>query len=153
MLSPAATLSDLSGRFFLNALGIVLVPTRPTWICRALLAWSTERPVDEDLMAQWIAGVRGIRILGPIQKIPPLVLTDEELRSIRPPALLLMGGKEWTCRDPKGGLERFRKLVPQGEAAMIDDAGHIVSMDRPEVVSSRILEHLDGSRGGRPLDW
>ncbi len=145
ILAPAASLSDLSGKFMINALGSIIIPTRPERICRALTRWAAETPIDEDLLVQWIAGLRGVRIPAPIQKVPPLVLTDEELESLRPETLLLMGEKEWTCRDPRGGMERFRRLVPQGRAEMLDGAGHIVSMDRPDEVHARILAHLDAA--------
>lgn len=143
VLAPAASLSGLSGKFFVNALGILLVPTRPAAICRALLRWATEKEVAEDLAAQWIRGARGLRINSPIQKIPPLVLSDDELRSVRPPSLLLMGDGEWTCRDPAGGMERFRTLVPDGAVELIPAAGHILSMDQPETVNAFILDHVD----------
>jgi pimeloyl-ACP methyl ester carboxylesterase len=142
VLSPAASLSALSGKFFFNALAMVLIPTRPKRICKTLSSWAAEKPIAGDLLEQWIVGVRGARIPAPMQKVPPLVLDDEELQSLRPPTLLLMGDKEWTCRDPRGGMERFLSLVPEGEAEMIAGAGHIVSMDSPEAVSSRILLHI-----------
>ena len=121
----------------------MIVPTRPSAICRAISRYTAAKPIDEDLLEQWVVGMRGLRIPTPMNKIPPLVLSDEELRSLRPPTLLIMAEKEWACRDPKGALERFRRLVPQGKAEMLAQAGHIVSMDLPDLVSSHILEHLD----------
>jgi pimeloyl-ACP methyl ester carboxylesterase len=146
IMAPAATLSDLSGKFVINALALVVVPTRPRFICKAITRWTAATPIPDDLLEQWVVGVRGVRIPAPMHKIPPLVLTDDELRSVRAPALLIMGEKEWTCRDPMGGVERFRRLVPGAEAEVVEGAGHIVSMDRPELVSTRILAHLGTPR-------
>ena len=143
VLSPAASLTGLSAWFFISAISAVIVPTRPSAICRAISRYTAAKPIDEDLLEQWVVGMRGLRIPTPMNKIPPLVLSDEELRSLRPPTLLIMAEKEWACRDPKGALERFRRLVPQGKAEMLAQAGHIVSMDLPDLVSSHILEHLD----------
>lgn len=143
VLAPAASLSGLSIKFFVNALSSVLVPTRPRWLCQAMLRWATSTPVADDLRDQWVAGLRAMRINSPIQRIPPVVLADAELRQVRAPALLIQGEREWTCRDPAGGMLRFRHLVPGGQTALIRGAGHIVSLDRPEEVSARMLAHLD----------
>lgn len=150
VLSPAASLTDLSGKFILNALSMIIVPTRPAVICRAMTRWTSESPIDDDLLDQWVTGLRGVRFPTPMHKVPPLVLVDDELRRLEPETLLLMGEKEWTCKKPREAMERFRRLVPRGEAELFEGAGHMLSMDFPDKTCERVLEHLDRdhSQGG-----
>jgi pimeloyl-ACP methyl ester carboxylesterase len=52
--------------------------------------------------------------------------------------------------DDEGSLEKARRLVPCVIADMITDAGHVLSMDQPELVNRRIVDFLS-AQGGEAL--
>jgi pimeloyl-ACP methyl ester carboxylesterase len=75
--------------------------------------------------------------------LPP-VYTDEQLRQINVPTLLLLGDHE-IIYDYKAALKRAASLMPDIETAVVPDAGHALSLDQPEMVNRRILEFLGQS--------
>ena len=74
------------------------------------------------------------------------VFTCDELRGVRARALILVGEKE-IIYDPKAALDRARALIPDVETELVPDAGHLLNMERAELVSSRTLELLRDERG------
>ena len=73
--------------------------------------------------------------------LPP-VHTDEELRQIQAPTLLLLGDHE-VIYNYSAALNRATNLIPHLETAVIPGAGHALSLDQPELVNARILEFLE----------
>jgi len=71
----------------------------------------------------------------------PTVYTDEELKQIDQPALLLIGAGD-KIYNPKKAIERAKEWMPHLTAEIIPDAGHLVTMDQPEIINARILEFL-----------
>jgi pimeloyl-ACP methyl ester carboxylesterase len=53
----------------------------------------------------------------------PTVLKDEELQSIRVPALFLVGENDGSCSVQKA-VQRLNKVAPQIRAEVIPDVGH-----------------------------
>jgi pimeloyl-ACP methyl ester carboxylesterase len=71
----------------------------------------------------------------------PVVFSSMELRTIRAPALLLLGDNE-LLYDPHEVLRRARERMPTLEATIIPDAHHIAAMAKPDEVDARIVEFL-----------
>jgi len=71
----------------------------------------------------------------------PTVYTDEELKQIEMPTLLLIGAGE-KIYNPKKAIERARRLMPNLTDEIILNAGHTLNMDQPEVINTRILQFL-----------
>jgi pimeloyl-ACP methyl ester carboxylesterase len=71
----------------------------------------------------------------------PTVYTDDELKQIELPALLLIGEKEKIYR-PKKAIKRARQLMPNLTAKIIPNAGHTLNMEQPEIINARILDFL-----------
>ena len=71
----------------------------------------------------------------------PTVYTDEELKQIDLPALLLIGAGE-KIYNPKKAIERAQRLMPNLKAEILPEVGHILIMDQPEIINSRILNFL-----------
>ncbi len=71
----------------------------------------------------------------------PTVFTDQELTQIDLPTLLLIGDAE-KIYQPGKVIARAQSLVSDLTAEIIPDAGHLLIMDRPEIINSRILEFL-----------
>jgi pimeloyl-ACP methyl ester carboxylesterase len=72
----------------------------------------------------------------------PIVLTDDELRQIRVPTLLVIGQQE-PLYDPNAAVERATRLMPNLRTELIPDAGHLLPMEQPELANKCILEYLE----------
>ena len=71
----------------------------------------------------------------------PTVYTDEELRRIKLPALLLIGSEE-KIYNPKKAIDRAQRLMPTLRAECIPNVGHTLNIEKPDVVYARILSFL-----------
>jgi pimeloyl-ACP methyl ester carboxylesterase len=71
------------------------------------------------------------------------VFTDEELKRISAPILLLIGDHE-IMYEPKKALDRATSLIPDLQAEFIPNAGHMLNRDQPEEVNARALKFLAG---------
>jgi pimeloyl-ACP methyl ester carboxylesterase len=147
LLAPAATLDAFSWRFFVMAIGMVIIPFRPRPLYRAILKKSFAHEPDERFLEQIVEGYKSVRFTKvSLNKVPPIVLTDEELGKIVAPALLIYGDQEIFVKSVDAAMERFRTLVPQGRAELVADAGHMLTLDRPQQVDEMLLDFLDTPR-------
>ena len=71
----------------------------------------------------------------------PDIFSDDELRSLQVPTLLLIGQQE-VIYDPVASVERARKLIPHIEADLIPNASHDLAYFQANLVDKRILEFL-----------
>jgi pimeloyl-ACP methyl ester carboxylesterase len=71
----------------------------------------------------------------------PTVFSDEELRTIRTPILLLIGDHE-VIYKPEKAIQRATRLVPGLQAEIVPNANHIAEYTAPDFVNARILEFL-----------
>ncbi|AIY42894.1 carboxylesterase [Collimonas arenae] len=87
------------------------------------------------LMATMMSSVSKLSI------ITPSVLSGRELRSIRTPALLLIGDAE-KLYDPVAMLTLAQKRMPTLKGGIVPDADHIAAMAQPDDVNERIIRFL-----------
>jgi len=78
----------------------------------------------------------------------PTVFSDEELRKIRNPVLLLIGDHE-VIYKPERAIERATRLVPNLKAEIIPNANHIAEYTNADLVNEKILGFLAYKRGGQ----
>lgn len=71
----------------------------------------------------------------------PTVYTDEELKQVKTPTLLLIGEEE-KIYDPASAINHAKSLIEDIEAEIVPKAGHTLNMEQPEIVNSKILEFL-----------
>jgi len=71
----------------------------------------------------------------------PTVFTDEELKQIELPTLLLIGDEE-RIYNPKKAVKRAQRLMLKLSAEIIPNMGHAMIMEQPEIINSRILAFL-----------
>lgn len=76
----------------------------------------------------------------------PTVYSDEELKRIKMPALLLIGAGD-KIYNPKKAIARSRRLMPNLTAEIIPNAGHTLNMEQPETINVHILEFLSRASG------
>ncbi|MCP4260771.1 MAG: alpha/beta hydrolase [Planctomycetes bacterium] len=73
----------------------------------------------------------------------PTVYTDEELRQIEMPALLLIGAGE-KIYNPKKAIDRAQRWMPALTAKIIPNVDHTLNMEQPQTINALILEFLSG---------
>jgi pimeloyl-ACP methyl ester carboxylesterase len=145
LLSPAPALMRLSWQTFLHMLPVLAVPTRAMYYWS--FQWMTTMPMDNKhpypLVEQFMIGTKTFRpqelSMGMMS-----VFTDDELRGINVPTLLLIGEHE-VIYPPDKALERALNLIPNVEAELIAGGGHLFPVDQADATNARILDFL-----GRP---
>lgn len=156
LISPAATFVQM-WPFYWNLLiprGIYL--STPAWIGDRLnfvrlahraFAWIWQDfPLDEST-----AKLRTIRNIAgfPRNRIFPPVYSDEDLRQVRMPTLLLIGDHE-VIYKPEKAIQRAARLVPGLKAVIVPNANHNAQYTAPEFVNQEILNFLaDETKTGK----
>jgi pimeloyl-ACP methyl ester carboxylesterase len=88
-----------------------------------------------------LSHISGYPRFRPTHNPPPVVFSDEELRRISIPVLLLIGDHE-VIYKPERVIERATRLVAGLKAEMVPNANHCAEYTNPEFVNSKILEFL-----------
>jgi pimeloyl-ACP methyl ester carboxylesterase len=97
-------------------------------------------PADERL--KYIAVVAGYPRYRPsINSFAPHLFSDEELRQIQAPVLLLIGDHE-VIYNPDQVIQRATRQVPNLRAKIVPNANHCAQYTAPEFVNHEILEFL-----------
>ena len=73
--------------------------------------------------------------------VMPSVFSDEELKSIKNPALLLIGDQE-VIYDGPSAMERAKQLMPQIQTRFVPNCGHGMTSEQSEFVNKQILGFL-----------
>lgn len=71
----------------------------------------------------------------------PTVFSDEELRKIQAPVLLLIGDHE-VIYKPEDAIQRATRLLPNLKTGIIPNANHIAEYTASDIVNEMILEFL-----------
>lgn len=139
LVAPAASLDKLPFSFFVHFLGPAIIPSRA--LVHKTFCWlsATGHSVDERLADQMFLGVRHFRFA---KGMYPSVFTDDELRRLRVPTLLLIGEQEVIYADLHRAVDRAVKLIPGIQAELVPNASHLLIMERPDVVNQRVLAFL-----------
>jgi pimeloyl-ACP methyl ester carboxylesterase len=72
------------------------------------------------------------------------VLTDEELNRIGGDVLLVIGENE-KIYSPKEVIDRIRCVAPKIETKLVKNAGHDLTMAKPDEINQVIVSFLGGS--------
>jgi pimeloyl-ACP methyl ester carboxylesterase len=94
---------------------------------------------DPRIVRQMEVGVAGFRY--DRAGIYPSELPDEELAGIDRPVLVLLGDQEMIY-DPSDAAERAARLLPHGEVEVLPGVGHLLGMQRPDVINARLRAFL-----------
>jgi Predicted hydrolases or acyltransferases (alpha/beta hydrolase superfamily) len=145
LLAPAATVLPTSPAFTRRLISS-LIPAR--FFTRRLYIWLYEDFLREDpgnrakaeaIMDEKILSAKSFRRTRPV---PPAIMTDEELRSIRVPALYMVGEHE-KIYSAAEAVARLKKVAPQIRADVILGAGHDLSLVQAEMVNRIVTEFLE----------
>jgi pimeloyl-ACP methyl ester carboxylesterase len=99
----------------------------------SIKGYSVEDPVQEQMIVG-MANLRNGSFMRP-------VFSDQELGQISAPTLLLIGDHE-IMYEPRKAIQHAMELIPNLQAELIRDAGHMLNGDQPEIVNRRILKFL-----------
>jgi pimeloyl-ACP methyl ester carboxylesterase len=138
LLSPAASFAPLVPQFYLRGMLANLIPVRR--LVFSMLQWMSYAPVDPagPDVEQFLMAVRYFNLT---HLKPPTVYSDEELRCLRMPVLLLIGEHEVIYQADQV-LERARRLLPQVETGRIAGGGHAFPAELPAATNARLLKFL-----------
>jgi pimeloyl-ACP methyl ester carboxylesterase len=146
LLSPAGGLVPLAKQFYVRSMLPKIIPRR--FVMESFVRWTTyqenlrdwkTRAIMDCLAEQMYLGSRYYRLQMGVG--PWIVFSDEELRGMQVPTLLLIGQQE-ALYDPKAALERARRLIPNFEGELIPRANHEMTISQHEIVDRRLLEFL-----------
>jgi pimeloyl-ACP methyl ester carboxylesterase len=149
LLSPAACFLPLNTQHMLRGSLMFFFPSR--WAMKRFKRWETyqanlndpeNRAFDHDKVEQLYLGFKYFRCQGEANLD---IFSDDELRSMRVPTLLLIGQQE-VIYDPVASVERARKLIPHLEADLIPCASHDLTYFQASVVDECILMFLKDSK-------
>jgi pimeloyl-ACP methyl ester carboxylesterase len=91
---------------------------------------------------EYIGKVRALAAVhGRVRHWSPTVFSDQELRIIQTPVLLLIGDHE-VIYKPEDAIRRATRLMPNLKAEIVPNSNHIVEFTAPEIVNRRILDFL-----------
>jgi pimeloyl-ACP methyl ester carboxylesterase len=143
-MDPAASLLPLVRSFYIRAIVSMLVPGHA--LLYDYVRWMTSRrsPLGsgdvsrQPVVRQFAIGFKQWKMEGGTS---PTVFTDDELRAIRTPTLLMMGEDE-VIYSPTRAIERARRLISNLQVEVIPRAGHSISLEQPEIVNEHLLKFL-----------
>ncbi len=143
LLSPAAVFVALNSFFSAVAQAVMRIPTRSVSKF-ALKSWVRRGFKVNDVFAeQFMTGLQNwnwkVNTSG-YSGVMPCTFSDEELRKILQPVLLLIGDQDRL--NPPKALKRARETIPNLESEIIPRAGHFLNMEQPEAVNTQILKFL-----------
>jgi pimeloyl-ACP methyl ester carboxylesterase len=77
----------------------------------------------------------------------PISIPGRELRKITASTLVILGGKDGLIGSATAAAERARRHLAGSEIEILPNAGHLMSIDEPEVVGEQIVHFLAGKDG------
>ncbi len=134
LLAPAAGFRSFSTKFYLTTFGTAIFPRKIT--LEAFLNAASMKPghrSDEIVGMQRLSVTVGANQL----KVYPREFSDDELRAIEAPTLLILG-KDEMIYSPSEAAARALRVLPNGRVIMLPECGHEIPFDAPEEASSAI---------------
>jgi pimeloyl-ACP methyl ester carboxylesterase len=151
LLSPGGGFVPMVRQFMLRGLPMVWFPTRVTvnsfmrWLGFRERAGDTETKRVIDLM---YLGLKHFRMALETLRVMPVMFSDDRLRAMRVPTLLLVGEHEVIC-DPATALDRARRLFPDIQCELVPRSSHDMCSSQCRIVDARVLEFLNDTRRNR----
>lgn len=133
-------IEKVPARFYAHMIGglLGLLAPRPL---RARLGRLLANPAlssPPEMIAPLMLGMRSYK---PNTRPAARPFTDEELSSIKLPALVLLGSRSALVR-PRQVLERVSALIPGVRAEIVQRAGHGLNLEQPDLVNAHLLRFL-----------
>jgi pimeloyl-ACP methyl ester carboxylesterase len=147
LLSAGGVLS-IARQFSLRGMLMMFFPTRLT--VNSFMHWAgfTDAPGEMDarpVLNLMYLGMKHFRMPPDTLRIAANPLSDDELRGMRVPMLLLIGDREVLC-DAATALARARGLVPDFEGELVPRCRHDMCFSQHRIVDARVLDFLKKTR-------
>ena len=148
LLSPGGGFVQMARQFSLRGMLMFFVPTRFT--VNSFRHWLGFRDDRGDTQTRHVfdlmyLGLKHFRIPVETLRTLPVMFSDDQLRSMRVPTLLLIGEHEVIC-DPVTALARARELFPNLESDLVPACSHDMCSSQHGIVDARVLEFLNHQR-------
>ena len=72
----------------------------------------------------------------------PFHIPSRRLRRIHAPTLVFLGGRDGLVGSPAAAAKGARRNIAGCEITVLPDAGHVMSVDEPDIIGERIIEFL-----------
>jgi len=140
LIEPAGAITAVPARFLagmvLRGMRVMLSRDKPAAV-RRFNRWMNGEVELTDAQVELIEAAIGSFQ----QRLPtPSPLSDEQLRAITAPTLLVLGADS-RLHDAAAVRDRAQMLLPDVTVDMIADAGHGVGFQHPQQVAARLLAH------------
>ena len=155
LISPGGLL-PLSSQMRIRGMLATLVPLQ---ICSdvVLMRWIRAKHAIDDAEQRALSKLMarqmylGLHVRNELVRLgaPAIPFSDNELRSLRVPTLLLIGEEE-VLYDPVAALSRARRLIPGLVGDLIPGASHDLAFRQPKIVDERLLAFLATVEERRP---
>jgi pimeloyl-ACP methyl ester carboxylesterase len=143
LLSPAGLL-PMVRQFTMRGMLMVWLPARFT--VKPFLGWlGFKDRMFANMLDLMYLGMKNFRMPIETARIAPDVVSDENLRRLHVPTLLLIGDQE-VISDPAKALERARRLIRDFRGSLVPRSSHEMCVSQHEIVDARILDFLDEVR-------
>lgn len=147
MIAPGATVVPISWRFFASLAAIFLLPG--IIVQPVLLSWATQSVDQENIQSNDLSNfitafLRGYSKFKHRWVVPLSVLTPEEWKSIKVPAMFMVGSEE-KLYDAKEAIDHLAKVAPDIRSVLVPDCGHDLTFVRNEIINSEVKNFLDGT--------
>jgi pimeloyl-ACP methyl ester carboxylesterase len=147
LAAPAATLFPLPGAWAWRGILGVLPPHRffmtrflTSWMCRDLSRKGD--PASKQALEHWTNdALMALECFAFRMPVAPTVLSDDELRRLAVPVLLILGEHE-VVYPPEPAFERARSLAPSVTTALIADAGHDLTIAQTDAFNRHVVSFL-----------
>ena len=151
LLSPGGLL-QIRRQFTLRGMAMVFFPTRFT--VNSFMHWAgfSTAPGEADaspIVNLMYLGMKHFQMLADTMRIAAHPVSDDELRGVQVPTLLLFGENEVLC-DPMEALARARRLIPDFRGELLPSSSHDMSVSQHAIVDARIREFLTDARHDVP---
>ena len=146
LLSPGGLL-PMVRQFRMRGMLMASLPTRLT--VNSFFRWLgfTDRAYANTLELMYL-GLKHFRVPLETARVRPTVVSDEQLRTMKVPTLLLIGDHE-VISDPARALERARRLIPDFEGELVPGCRHDMCSSQHHIVDARVLDFLRGIPANR----
>lgn len=144
LVAPAASFEPISKRFLARTFMSFLPPRHSRFT--SMMSWMGLEDRQGDpysgplLNLIWLGGTN-FRMPSATRRVMGNVFSDDELRGLPVPVLLLLGDEEVVC-DPLKAIRRAEQLVPNLNTAMIPGGRHAMSVNQAEAINTQILEFI-----------
>ena len=145
LLSPGGLL-PMVRQFTVRGMIMVQLPTRLA--VNSFFRWlGFTDPAYAYVLEMMYLGLKHFRMPFETARVMPAVVSDEGLRTMKVPTLLLIGEHE-VISDPARALERARRLISDFEGELVPGCRHEMTSSKPDIVNSRVLEFLNKTSTG-----